>query len=201
MGFRFVGGRPMLKPAFGGPAPPLYGQLNEAEIDAESIFSEIRPARTTRSYRMPHAGSIRHDARNARVQEASTLPGPASRVPVGCGTSCLHFLRALHLERISSYLRTMKRTMEKPRLVALLAAWSLMPHVLAQDTDHQGRDWAPVGEVYGRHYNIGTCTINQEIFVRPPVNGDENQGGKLQIEANFITVPYNMPSPWDDWQR
>jgi hypothetical protein len=20
-----------------------------------------------------------------------------------------------------------------------------------------------------------------------------------QIEANFITVPYNMPSPWDDW--
>ncbi len=22
-----------------------------------------------------------------------------------------------------------------------------------------------------------------------------------QIEANFITVPYNMPSPWDDWNR
>jgi hypothetical protein len=22
-----------------------------------------------------------------------------------------------------------------------------------------------------------------------------------QIEANFITVPYNMPSPWDDWAR
>jgi hypothetical protein len=22
-----------------------------------------------------------------------------------------------------------------------------------------------------------------------------------QIEANFITVPYSMPSPWDDWAR
>jgi hypothetical protein len=22
-----------------------------------------------------------------------------------------------------------------------------------------------------------------------------------QIEANFITMPYNMPSPWDDWAR
>ncbi len=22
-----------------------------------------------------------------------------------------------------------------------------------------------------------------------------------QIEANFITVPYNMPSPWDDWRE
>lgn len=26
-------------------------------------------------------------------------------------------------------------------------------------------------------------------------------GAIEQIEANFITVPYNMPSPWDDWQR
>ena len=24
-------------------------------------------------------------------------------------------------------------------------------------------------------------------------------GSIEQIEANFITVPYNMPSPWDDW--
>jgi len=24
-------------------------------------------------------------------------------------------------------------------------------------------------------------------------------GAIQQIEANFITVPYNMPSPWDDW--
>ena len=24
-------------------------------------------------------------------------------------------------------------------------------------------------------------------------------GGIQQIEANFITVPYSMPSPWDDW--
>ncbi len=27
------------------------------------------------------------------------------------------------------------------------------------------------------------------------------EGGIEQIEANFITVPYNMPSPWDDWAR
>jgi len=26
-------------------------------------------------------------------------------------------------------------------------------------------------------------------------------GSIQQIEANFITVPYNMPSPWDDWAR
>jgi hypothetical protein len=26
-------------------------------------------------------------------------------------------------------------------------------------------------------------------------------GSIEQIEANFITVPYNMPSPWDDWSR
>jgi hypothetical protein len=26
-------------------------------------------------------------------------------------------------------------------------------------------------------------------------------GGIRQIEANFITVPYAMPSPWDDWQQ
>jgi hypothetical protein len=26
-------------------------------------------------------------------------------------------------------------------------------------------------------------------------------GAIEQIEANFITVPYNMPSPWDDWGR
>jgi hypothetical protein len=26
-------------------------------------------------------------------------------------------------------------------------------------------------------------------------------GSIEQIEANFITVPYNMPSPWDDWAR
>ncbi len=26
-------------------------------------------------------------------------------------------------------------------------------------------------------------------------------GAIEQIEANFITVPYNMPSPWDDWAR
>ncbi|MET0279979.1 MAG: hypothetical protein ABW278_02485 [Steroidobacteraceae bacterium] len=25
-------------------------------------------------------------------------------------------------------------------------------------------------------------------------------GAIEQIESNFITVPYNMPSPWDDWQ-
>jgi hypothetical protein len=25
------------------------------------------------------------------------------------------------------------------------------------------------------------------------------EGSIEQIEANFITVPYNMPSPWDDW--
>ena len=25
-------------------------------------------------------------------------------------------------------------------------------------------------------------------------------GSIEQIEANFITVPYNMPSPWDDWR-
>jgi hypothetical protein len=24
-------------------------------------------------------------------------------------------------------------------------------------------------------------------------------GAIEQIEANFITVPYHMPSPWDDW--
>ena len=26
-------------------------------------------------------------------------------------------------------------------------------------------------------------------------------GAIEQIEANFITVPYNMPSPWDDWRH
>lgn len=26
-------------------------------------------------------------------------------------------------------------------------------------------------------------------------------GAIEQIEANFITVPYNMPSPWDDWAK
>jgi hypothetical protein len=26
-------------------------------------------------------------------------------------------------------------------------------------------------------------------------------GAIRQIEANFITVPYHMPSPWDDWAR
>jgi hypothetical protein len=26
-------------------------------------------------------------------------------------------------------------------------------------------------------------------------------GSIEQIEANFITVPYNMPSPWDDWAK
>jgi hypothetical protein len=26
-------------------------------------------------------------------------------------------------------------------------------------------------------------------------------GAIEQIESNFITVPYNMPSPWDDWQQ
>jgi hypothetical protein len=26
-------------------------------------------------------------------------------------------------------------------------------------------------------------------------------GAIEQIEANFITVPYNMPSPWDDWAQ
>ncbi len=26
-------------------------------------------------------------------------------------------------------------------------------------------------------------------------------GSIEQIEANFITVPYNMPSPWDDWAQ
>jgi hypothetical protein len=26
-------------------------------------------------------------------------------------------------------------------------------------------------------------------------------GSIEQIEADFITVPYNMPSPWDDWNR
>jgi len=26
-------------------------------------------------------------------------------------------------------------------------------------------------------------------------------GGIEQIESNFITVPYNTPSPWDDWAR
>lgn len=26
-----------------------------------------------------------------------------------------------------------------------------------------------------------------------------NNGAIEQIEANFITVPYHMPSPWDDW--
>jgi len=26
-------------------------------------------------------------------------------------------------------------------------------------------------------------------------------GSIEQIEANFITVPYNMPSPWDDWKQ
>ena len=26
-------------------------------------------------------------------------------------------------------------------------------------------------------------------------------GAIEQIEADFITVPYNMPSPWDDWGR
>jgi hypothetical protein len=26
-------------------------------------------------------------------------------------------------------------------------------------------------------------------------------GAIEQIEANFITMPYNMPSPWDDWAR
>ena len=86
----------------------------------------------------------------------------------------------------------MKRLCFDPKVSGLLAALALAPGAWAQDTDHQGRDWAPVGEVYGRHYNIGTCTINQEIFVRPPVNGDEGQGGKLQIEANFINVNANI---------
>jgi hypothetical protein len=27
------------------------------------------------------------------------------------------------------------------------------------------------------------------------------EGSIEQIEANFITVPYGMPSPWDDWVR
>jgi hypothetical protein len=27
------------------------------------------------------------------------------------------------------------------------------------------------------------------------------EGSIEQIEANFITVPYGMPSPWDDWER
>jgi hypothetical protein len=27
------------------------------------------------------------------------------------------------------------------------------------------------------------------------------EGSIEQIEANFITVPYGMPSPWDDWAR
>jgi len=26
-------------------------------------------------------------------------------------------------------------------------------------------------------------------------------GAIQQIESNFITVPYHMPSPWDDWAR
>ena len=26
-------------------------------------------------------------------------------------------------------------------------------------------------------------------------------GAIEQIEANFITVPYHMPSPWDDWAQ
>jgi hypothetical protein len=26
-------------------------------------------------------------------------------------------------------------------------------------------------------------------------------GAIEQIESNFITMPYNMPSPWDDWAR
>jgi len=26
-------------------------------------------------------------------------------------------------------------------------------------------------------------------------------GAIEQVEANFITMPYNMPSPWDDWAR
>lgn len=26
-------------------------------------------------------------------------------------------------------------------------------------------------------------------------------GAIEQVEANFITVPYNMPSPWDDWAK
>lgn len=26
-------------------------------------------------------------------------------------------------------------------------------------------------------------------------------GAIQQVEANFLTVPYNMPSPWDDWEK
>jgi hypothetical protein len=26
-------------------------------------------------------------------------------------------------------------------------------------------------------------------------------GAIEQIESNFITMPYNMPSPWDDWAQ
>jgi hypothetical protein len=55
-----------------------------------------------------------------------------------------------------------------------------------QDHDYKGGPWnPPVGEYYGRHYNIGTCTIDHKIQVRRPINGDEAQGGQLTIEAVF----------------
>ena len=56
---------------------------------------------------------------------------------------------------------------------------------------------------------IGEYRLTDGTLVKSPVRRPHSfylfeafklkDGSIEQIEANFVTVPYNMPSPWDDW--
>ncbi len=58
---------------------------------------------------------------------------------------------------------------------------------------------------------LATYQLTDGTTVKSPINRPHSfylfeafklkDGGIQQIEANFITVPYGMPSPWDDWAQ
>jgi hypothetical protein len=55
-------------------------------------------------------------------------------------------------------------------------------------------------------YRLTDGTVAQPLLYRPHsfylLELFKLKDGAIeQIEANFITVPYHMPSPWDDWAR
>ena len=56
--------------------------------------------------------------------------------------------------------------------------------ICGSGTDHGGADWSPGTDVYGCHYNIGTCTINGTT-VKAYSSGSY---GWLEIHADTINV-------------
>ncbi len=78
------------------------------------------------------------------------------------------------------------------RTACVLVTFVLCSHSLRADTDHLGQDWTPGPKETGRHFNIGTCRINQTLTVEPPGSAtltSSNQSLRIEALRIFVNAP------------